>query len=343
MNICEQPADNYNLYSWHKNAWQSLWEAKQNHRLPHALLIVGKIGIGKEHLAKRLASTILCSHPEANGSTCGVCHSCHLIRAGSHPDLKYIAAESPGNIIKIEQIREVVQFVNETSMQNGFKIVIINNAHHMNRYAANALLKTLEEPPTHTLFILITIERKRLPATITSRCQKLILDKPDDSVALDWLQSQLSDPHLFSKDTQQIALHLAGGAPLKALSILTNDIMAYRQTVYEGLAALHLSQADPLQLAAQWHERDMETLFHLLFYWIHDILKLKLTQNTSVIVNVDYKDVLTKMTQKLQVNFILSYLDEVQNRYAKIVNSLNLNRQLLVEELLIRWVSINKM
>ncbi|MBV8801509.1 MAG: hypothetical protein JO131_00825, partial [Gammaproteobacteria bacterium] len=205
-----------------------------------------------------------------------------------------------------------------------------------------ALLKVLEEPAPNTLFILLSEERKQLPVTITSRCQKLVLHKPEQQVALNWLQSKLPELHSFTNETQEIALKLAAGAPLKAFSILTNDVMSYRKIVYEGLVALSLSQGDPLQLAAQWYEQDMETLFHLLFYWLHDILKLKSTQNLSVITNIDYKDALVKISERLDTSILLSYLTDVQNRYLKIVNSLNLNRQLLVEELLIRWISINQ-
>jgi len=341
MDIYEQSSDSHSML-WQKDSWQSFWKAKQNHHLPHALLLLGKTGIGKASFAKSFAHAILCSSPHPNGLPCDKCHACHLIRAGSHPDLMYITAESAGNIIKIEQIREAVRFVNETSMQNGFKIVIINNAHYMNHYAANALLKTLEEPPPNTLFILLSIGAKHLPATISSRCQKLILNTPDPVVTLNWLHSQLPESHSFTKETQEMALKLAAGAPFKALSILTDDILSYRQMVYEGLTALSLSQNDPLQLAAQWYERDIETLFHLLFYWLHDILKLKFTQSPSVIINIDFKDILIKIAEKLDTSTLLSYLTDVQNRYSKIVSSLNLNRQLLVEELLIRWVFINK-
>lgn len=343
MSTQKQSHDNIKIFSWQKDPWQLLWETKQKNRFPHALLILGENGIGKKHFAKALAHAVLCSHTSPQGGICGECHACHLIYADSHPDVIYIVSETPGHTIKVEQIRDAVQFVNETSMQNGFKVIVIHDAHHMNHYAANALLKMLEEPAPNILFILISEERKQLQATITSRCQKLILHKPDSIQALNWLQAHLPPSHSFTQETQEIALKLAAGAPLKALSILTDNVMAYRQTVYEGLAGLYLSQADPLQLAAQWYERDLETLFHLLFYWLHDILKLKSTQNSSIIINTDYKDILINITKKLDTSILLSYLTDVQNRYSKIIHSLNLNRQLLVEELLIRWVSINRM
>jgi DNA polymerase-3 subunit delta' len=325
------------IYPWQIKPWDQLCEMRQKQRLPHALLISGPCGIGKERFATTFGATLLCSDTSSIGESCGNCHACHLINANSHPDLIHIAPETSGQVIKVDQIREVVQFVNETSIQNGFRVIIINRAHTMNHNAANALLKTLEEPPANTLFILLSGQMTRLQATIRSRCQILMLLKPSDDMALRWLESQLLDSHSFSTQTLEIALNIAAGAPLKALSLLSDDTILYRQNLYQGLAALSQGQADPLQLAKEWHERDLSAFFNLLLYWLQDLLKLQGSNDASVIINKDYSDVLISLSLVISKHHLLSYLTHVQERYSKIVNSLNLNRQLLVEELFIRW------
>jgi DNA polymerase-3 subunit delta' len=327
---------------WHAKAWQQLCAAKQKQHLPHAILMLGSCDAGKELFARAFAHVMLCRHSSADGDVCGQCHACHLLQAGSHPDLVMIAAEQPGQMIKVDQIREVVHFVNETSMQNGYRVIIINRAHNMNHNAANSLLKTLEEPAANTLFILLSGQGQRLQATITSRCQKLILPKPEHGMALQWLQTQLPADHGYSAEKLEIALNLAEGSPKKALSVLTDELFSFRQVFYQGLFDLSQAQADPLQLAAQWHERDLPSLFGLLFHWLQDLLKLQVTEGAATIMNADFKSTFIKLTNKLSQQKLLAYLTQVQNRYSKIMGSLNLNRQLLLEELFIRWTLINR-
>lgn len=339
MTNCNERED---IFPWQIKPWQDLCGILQKQRLPHALLISGPCGIGKERFAKAFAAILLCRHSNAEGKSCGNCHACYLVKANSHPDLVYIAPEPPAQFIKVDQIRDVVNFVNETSMQNGFRVIIINRAHHLNHHAANALLKTLEEPPSNTLFILLSGEVNRLQATIKSRCQILTLQKPSPDVALHWLQLQLPESHSFSRETLDIALNMVEGVPLKALSVLLDDTMMYRQTLYQELAALSQDQADPLQLALQWQERDLSLLFNLLLSWLQDLLKLQLGRDTSMIINKDYSDVLMSQSSVVSKQHILSYLDQVQNRYSKIKSSLNLNRQLLLEELFICWTLIHR-
>jgi DNA polymerase III subunit delta' len=329
--------DHEEIFPWQTKPWDLLCEAKQKQRLPHAILIVGPCGIGKERFAKAFGSILLCRHTNAKGGRCGECHACHLIKANSHPDLIQIAPEHPGQLIKVDLIREVVNFVNETSIQGGFRVIIINHAHTMNHSAANALLKTLEEPPSHTLFILLSEQAMRLQATITSRCQLLKLPKPSHEMALHWLQSQLPAAHSFSKQMLEIALAIVSGAPLKALSILSDDTMLYRKNLYQGLTALSRGDANPLQLAKQWYERDLSLFFNLLLHWLEDLLKLQVGTEASMIINQDYRDSLVSLSSMISKQHVLSYMTDVQNRFSKIMSSLNLNRQLLLEELLIRW------
>src|SRR3990167_8575661 len=156
-------------YPWLTLAWNRLQQWRL--QLPHALLLVGAQGLGKLALAEAFALNLLCKQPTPDGQACQQCHSCHLVMSKNHPDL--IAIASQKEIIKIEPIRELVDALTQTPQQGGMRIIIINEAHKMNRAAANALLKTLEEPRPQTLLMLLTDQPALLLPTIRSRCQYL--------------------------------------------------------------------------------------------------------------------------------------------------------------------------
>src|SRR5690349_8252481 len=126
----------------HQRQWDLLMRAFQHHRLPHAVLLIGKSGIGKKYFAEQFAQHVLCNKHTA----CGECKSCRLIQADTHPDLIRIGPEESGQMIKIDQIRALIDIANTTSLLGGYRIILIHPASAMNHASANALLKTLEEP-----------------------------------------------------------------------------------------------------------------------------------------------------------------------------------------------------
>jgi DNA polymerase-3 subunit delta' len=177
------------IYSWQNDIWRRLMSTKAT--LPGALLLQGRGGIGKFHLAYTLAQSLLCESPLDSGEPCEHCGSCHWFKIGGHPDFRLLepeaqstAAESTGEtdqgkaadkkvsqFITVAQIRELADFVNLTTHRNGLRIILVHPAETMNVHAANALLKTLEEPPPGTLFILVSHQSQRLLPTVRSRCQ----------------------------------------------------------------------------------------------------------------------------------------------------------------------------
>jgi len=297
----------YDDFPWHKKQWQQLWQRHQTKRLPHALLLVGADGLGKKQFALRFAHALLCANPNHDGKACQQCHNCHLFQAQSHPDFMLVTPELEAKQIKINQVRDVVQFVNQSALQGGYRIIIIDPAASMNNNAANALLKSLEEPTEKTLFILINNQQLRLPVTIISRCQKIIFQTPLTADALTWLQKKN-----LSCASPELLLKLAEGAPLKALDLLAQDIFTLRENLYQGLYNLSRGIADPLQLAIEFQEKDLILVFHLLLSLLKELLLYSKTQ-------------------------LLDYIDYVQGAYANVLSSLNLNRQLLLEDLFIKW------
>jgi len=206
-------------FPWLAAADAEFSERLQQGRLPHALLLSGPRGTGKSTLANDFTASILClenTHP-----ACGSCRSCQLQSTGAHPDRHVITFEEhprTGELRKelvVDQVRRLIASLNLTNTISRRKAALIYPAEAMNRNAANALLKTLEEPHGETVLMLVSHDIARLPATIRSRCQNLHVRLPDPATALDWLSGQEG----FEAGGAAAALQAAAGSPLEALNM----------------------------------------------------------------------------------------------------------------------------
>ena len=258
------------LPPWLQSPWSALLGARRANRFPHALLLTGPRGVGKRLLVEALARSLLCPRTDAQGFACGQCPDCHLLAAGTHPDLVRVGPdeESKSGEIKVDAIRALAGTEGLTSHRGGWKLILIDPAHRMNISAANALLKTLEEPAPSTLMCLVSEQPGRLPATIRSRCQALRLALPTEAEALAWLT-----PQVRGLDATTL-LHLAHGAPLRALELADPERLALRDQLFAGFLAVAQGQRDPLQEAAAWNQADPVLLLDWLSGWLSDLLRL---------------------------------------------------------------------
>lgn len=188
--------------------------------LPHALLLAGAPGIGKRILAQNLARSLLCEAPLSGGFACGTCASCGYVAAGQHPDLRTVEPlEIVDDEVKIldqipvDHVRSLIRWTEVTSHRGVAKVAVIAPADLLNPAAANALLKTLEEPAPDTFLFLVTARAGRLLATVRSRCIRREVPVPDATAAQAWLAAQ-------GVDSPAALLAQAGGAPLGALALL---------------------------------------------------------------------------------------------------------------------------
>ncbi len=212
---------------WLAEPMAQLAHLANHQQLAHALLITGVPGIGKAVLSEALAHFLLCKQPVATAA-CGQCKSCLLLAAGNHADLLQLSPE--GSSIGVDEIRRLIDFTQGASQQQGNKVIVLPAVERLTEAAANALLKTLEEPPAGCYLVLQSSQPQRLKATLLSRCQRWQIPALNQQALTQWLASQTPGP------LPPFMFAFSGGAPLKALAMLANDHVA---TIEQILAALN--------------------------------------------------------------------------------------------------------
>lgn len=238
-----------NAMPWHAEDWARLQARRARGALPHALLLCGPAGLGKRAFAQRFVRGLLCEHP-TDGDACGQCRSCKLLDAGTHPDTITLSFGlrkdgTPRTEIIVEQIRDLSARLAMRSQFGGWQVAIIDPADAMNTSASNALLKTLEEPATQTMLMLVADAPWRLPQTIRSRCQRIEFALPDEASALTWLKAQnVAKP--------QAALEAASGNPGLALAWAQTGALDRRIEVRRDLATLAAGRGQTTEVARRW-------------------------------------------------------------------------------------------
>lgn len=242
-----------NELPWHAEHWARLQARRQRDALPHALLLCGAAGLGKRAFAQRFVQGLLCKAP-AGGDPCGHCRSCLLVAAGTHPDVISLSfgLRKDGvqrSEIVVDQIRELSARLAMSSQFGGWQVVTIDPADALNPAAANALLKTLEEPSAQTMLLLLADAPWRLPQTIRSRCQRIEFHLPAAADALAWLQAE-------GVRDAAAALTAAGGNPGLARAWAQEGALERRLEVRKDLAALAAGRGQPLDVVKRWLDNE---------------------------------------------------------------------------------------
>ena len=250
----------------HQNIVTQLQNAVASERVAGAYLFSGEQGVGKETVALYFANLILCEQSTESNAPCGECRACRKIKSGNHPDLRIIRPD--GAQIKIDQIRELQQQIFYQPLEGPRKIYIFANSERMNDHAANALLKTLEEPPAASTLILLTENLESILLTIRSRCQIL----PFYPMLIEQLTEALMDRFPIDDDEAAArAAILSRGVVGKAITLLEKGVVAESEKVPEIL-----EETDPLaafRLAEQF-EKNLDSLDELIT-WYRDLLFLQ--------------------------------------------------------------------
>jgi len=248
-------------YPWLQDVESEFTARLQGKRLAHGLLLSGPEGTGKVELARALLASLLCL--EGSYPACGSCRSCRLLSGGAHPDGHVVTLEvneKTGNmrtVIVVEQVRRLIASLQLTNSVSRRKAALLFPAEAMNRSAANALLKTLEEPVGDAVLLLVSHRPSWLPATVRSRCQALQVRLPEPQAALQWLTETLS----CTPDEAQQALEAAAGSPLRARQLLQDGTTEAYRTVNVALDELRAGTADPGAVSLQMGEVDPAMLW----------------------------------------------------------------------------------
>jgi len=307
--------------------------------LPHAMLFVGGAGIGKRNLAMNLAQALLCETPRGDGTACGTCASCQYFAAGQHPDFRLLerAITDPDGEVKlrehilVEDVRELRDLVELSTHRLGNKVALIEPAEAMNNAAANALLKTLEEPPPGTFLLLVSHQPGRVPATIASRCRRIVVPPPSREAAIAWLAQN-------GVDAPAGVLAQANGAPLTALALADRDTQAERE---QWLAALARPRAlSPTALSARIdalpkdaRKAHLAAVVDWLIAWTTDLARV--AANAPPGANVDHAAALAALAPQVARIALSRYHRTLLGQRARLAHPLA--PRLTLEALLIEY------
>lgn len=316
-------------YPWQQGQWRNLQMRRQAGRMPHALLFAGPEGMGKRHLAATLSWGLLCEQPTPDGTGCGRCRSCQLLDAGSHPDRLIVTPVEEGKDIGIQQVRELSEYQALKPQYAANKVITLEPADRMTVSAANALLKTLEEPTEGTLLLLVSHYPEKLLPTIRSRCQTVVFAPIADDSADAWLRERA--PEHPPGDLLQVG----GGAPLAALALAEEGALERRAALLEQLQGLIEGRADPLALAEEALSEGPERMLLWLQSWVSDLIRLRSGGCTGHLRNPDLGGRLQALAERVDLQRLYRYSDRLQEARRTLGSAVN--ARLLMEELLILW------
>jgi DNA polymerase III subunit delta' len=307
---------------WTGEARAALTAVHRAGRLPHALLIHERPGAGGEWLAQWAARLTLCER--SGEAPCGSCNACRRVLAWQHPDLMRVAPLEDSRQIRIEQVRELAAELALTTHAGGWRVGILTPADSLNRFAANALLKTLEEPPARTLLALVATEPSRLPPTVLSRCQRLSVRAPTRAEAVAWLTQ------VHGSGDWGGALDALGEAPLLLTQADPGPLAQVGAETRATLEALSAGRADPLATADRWARNELPLRLRCFEKWLTERIRGGLAPGADI-TEVRAGPYLPDPGAFLNIRELFGLLDEV--RELRTALDVPLNRALALEAL----------
>ena len=314
------------IYPWQQKQWHEVRSSYLQGRLPHALLLAGSRGLGKVDFAKKMAEFMLCENKKE--VACGACRSCQLFCAGNHPDFFIVTPEEESKTIKINQIRDLMHDLNQTSHCSHYQVAIIHPVETMNRASANAFLKTLEEPAGRVLLLLVSHRLGALLPTIISRCQRLIFTPCANNATTQWLQKEINSD--LPKAVQ--LLKVANQAPLCALELEATNFLSLRDQLCNSLLNSVKQCENAINVVNTLLKESPQLILQILIIIFMDVLRLQLNADDFV-VNKDRLALLQKLKMAFSLGKTLLLLQRLQEAWRLIESAVTVNLQLLLEEI----------
>lgn len=317
-------------YPWQLQEWQQLIQQIAAKKLPHALMFAGPKGIGKRQLAQSLAQLLLCLAP-IEGTPCGKCRGCMLNKVNNHPDFIVLEPEEGSKNVKVDQVRALIEDLGKTAQQGGYKVVVLEPAEAMNANAANALLKSLEEPAANTVLVLVCHAPSAVLPTIRSRCQMRLMPMPNAEQVMHWLKPLMAGSNV----SPEKLVEAAGGAPLIALSYLESDALERRDGWLLNLIRLSTGQISAIEVAGQWQKDDVIAIVEWFLVWLHSLMRWQVGVD-QVLINQMAQDMRDRLA-RIQPVLLHRYIEKLLVSKRQLLGNSNPNKQLLLEELLLDW------
>ena len=315
----------------HEMVKEHLQKAIEYHKVSHAYILSGEEGMGRKTLAKAFAMTLLCE--KSDKEPCMKCHSCRQILSGNHPDVIWTTHEKPSSI-GVDDIRtQVNDTVQIKPYSSAYKLYIVNEAEKMTAQAQNALLKTIEEPPSYAVLILMTTNQDSFLPTILSRCIQLKLRPLKDHVVSGYLTETMD----ISEQKADIYAAFARGNLGKAIHLATSEEFAllYRMVLnlLKNIKEMDIAMLLDYIKKLQEDQLDLDECLDFMQLWYRDILMFKVTRDMNSLVFKEEYSTVSGLCQKSSYEGLEMILKSIEK--AKLRLKANVNKELALELMLL--------
>ena len=313
----------------HKDILKYISSAVENNRVSHAYILNGERGSGKKMLANLFAMTLLCE--TGDNEPCGKCHSCKQAESGNHPDIIRVTHEKP-NSISVDDIRtQVNNTVDIKPYQGPYKVYIIPQADMMTPQAQNAILKTIEEPPSYAVFLLLTENAETLLPTINSRCVMLKLRNIKDTLIKKYLMENLEIPDYKADMCTAFAQGNMGRAIMLANSDHFNEIREEAVQLLKHISEMELNEIVAAVKNISVYKLEITDYLDIIMIWYRDVLLYKATKEIDKVVFKDQLQSIKEQARKSSYEGIELILESLEKAKARLKANVNFD---LVMELL---------
>lgn len=320
----------------HKDILKYISSAVENNRVSHAYILNGERGSGKKMLANLFAMTLLCE--TGDNEPCGKCHSCKQAESGNHPDIIRVTHEKP-NSISVDDIRtQVNNTVDIKPYQGPYKVYIIPQADMMTPQAQNAILKTIEEPPSYAVFLLLTENAETLLPTINSRCVMLKLRNIKDTLIKKYLMENLEIPDYKADMCTAFALGNMGRAIMLANSDHFNEIREEAVQLLKHISEMELNEIVAAVKNISVYKLEITDYLDIIMIWYRDVLLYKATKEIDKVVFKDQLQSIKEQARKSSYEGIELILESLEKAKARLKANVNFD---LVMELLFLTIKEN--
>ena len=320
----------------HKDILKYISSAVENNRVSHAYILNGERGSGKKMLANLFAMTLLCE--TGDNEPCGKCHSCKQAESGNHPDIIRVTHEKPNSISVDDSRTQVNNTVDIKPYQGPYKVYIIPQADMMTPQAQNAILKTIEEPPSYAVFLLLTENAETLLPTINSRCVMLKLRNIKDTLIKKYLMENLEIPDYKADMCTAFAQGNMGRAIMLANSDHFNEIREEAVQLLKHISEMELNEIVAAVKNISVYKLEITDYLDIIMIWYRDVLLYKATKEIDKVVFKDQLQSIKEQARKSSYEGIELILESLEKAKARLKANVNFD---LVMELLFLTIKEN--